>query len=63
MLELSALVKPISLELYWDGLSEAGWDQLGDIVTMTEEDFLDAGVLEPRHRRLLVSLLRMLTNC
>ena len=63
VLELSALVKPISLDLYWDGLSDAGWDQLGDIVTMTEEDFLDAGVLEPRHRRLLVSLLRMLTNC
>ena len=53
-LELTALVRPISMESYLSGLEEAGWDQLGDILTMTEEDFLDAGLGDARHRRLLV---------
>ena len=53
-LEITALVKPITMESYLPGLADAGWDQLGDVQTMTEEDFLDAGVTNARHRRLLI---------
>ena len=42
------------MEAYLPGLVDAGWDQLGDIQMMEEEDFLDAGVTDARHRRLLI---------
>ncbi len=56
-LEITALVKPITMESYLTGLVDAGWDQLGDVQTMTEEDFSDAGVTDARHRRLLIKAM------
>ena len=51
----------IGLPMYATPLTEAGYDTLGSVSSMTESSVLEAGVRDERHARRLVSEAQLVT--
>ncbi|XP_060688431.1 phosphatidylinositol 3,4,5-trisphosphate 5-phosphatase 2-like [Hemiscyllium ocellatum] len=53
---LSEFLKHLGLEKYEAGLVENGWDKLEYWSGIAEEDLLEAGIIDPIHRKLLLEI-------
>ena len=57
---LSDWLTSLGLPMYYNGLKEVEYDDMGAMPYMEEKHFLFAGISDPRHmRRLLASVQRM----
>lgn len=52
-------LRGLGLERYEEGLLHNGWDDLEFLSDITEEDLEEAGIVDPKHKRLLLDSLQL----